>query len=146
MMENKPGTVDELTRLYKDTIVKNAVSPVGFEVEIEATHSAEIYNPLCGDRIEMQLRVLDGHIEDIAFRGEACAICMASASIMCESHSDCSTEQFQSAAQWFQLALGGEEADESHPALKPLLGVRAYPSRVKCALLPWEAAEKALME
>jgi len=143
-MDNQPGTVDELTTLYRDTIVKHAVSPTGFEVDIDATHSNEVFNPLCGDRIEMLLRIVGENIESIAFRGEACAICMASASLLCENLAGTQVAEFDAAHAWLAGSFTAETSGPDRETLKPLLGVKAFPSRVKCALLPWEAAEKAI--
>jgi nitrogen fixation NifU-like protein len=141
---NQPGTVDQLTALYRQTIVEHAVRPVGFQAEIEPTHRHELYNPLCGDRIEVQLRIAGDDIEAMAFRGEACAICMASASLMCAHQAGRPTRDFQTAHRWLEEALKGGGENSQFEALMPLLGVRAYPSRVRCALLPWEAATQAL--
>lgn len=143
-MDNQPGTVDELTELYRDTIVKHAVAPVGFKADIDATHNAEVFNPLCGDRIEILLRIAGESIEDIAFRGEACAICMASASLLCENQANASVAEFAATHTWLEESLANDNPESENDALRPLLGVRAYPSRVKCALLPWEAVEKAI--
>ncbi len=74
---------DDLARLYRDVIRNHAAEPTGYRNKIEATHRHEEYNPLCGDRIEVQLRVAAGAIEAAAFDGEACAICLASASMLC---------------------------------------------------------------
>ncbi len=144
--DNVPGTIDELTALYRETIVEHAVRPVGYRAEIKATHSHELYNPLCGDRIEVKLRIDGGRIEALAFGGEACAICMASASLMCAHQAGHSVAQFEEAQAWLEAALKGQADEAQIDALLPLLGVRAYPSRVRCALLPWEAAIKAITE
>lgn len=142
----QPGTVDELTTLYRETIVRHAVEPVGFEANIEPTHSKELYNPLCGDRIEVLLQIEDNEIEALAFRGEACAICMASASLLCQLEAGRSVEEFATDREWLASALGGETGDADIEPLLPLIGVRAYPSRVKCAMLPWDAAVDAVGE
>lgn len=141
---NQPGTVDELTSLYRETIVRHAVHPVGFEAGIEATHSAELFNPFCGDRIEVNLLVHGDAVEAMAFRGEACAICMASASIMCGHQAGRPAADLRATHAWLDRALNGQEEAPPIEDLLPLLGVRAYPSRVRCALLPWEAAIAAL--
>ena len=67
--DNRPGAVDELATLYRETILRHATEPVGFGTEIDATHQCEKYNPLCGDRIEMHLRIEDATIEAAAFTG-----------------------------------------------------------------------------
>ena len=124
-MENQPGTVDELTSLYRETIVKHAVSPVGFEAEIDATHQNEVFNPLCGDRIEVLLQLDTDEIEAIAFRGEACAICMASASLLCAHHSHIPLAELRATHLWLEKALAGQAENSERESLKPLLGVRA---------------------
>lgn len=132
--------MDELTTLYRDTIVKHAVEPVGFGQDIQPTHRKEVFNPLCGDRVEMLLRVEGVTVEAIAFSGEACAICLASASLMCQNLPACTISELEEMQQQMQNALEGADAAGIPNAFVPLLGVRAYPSRVRCALLPWEAA------
>ena len=141
---NRPGPVDELTALYRETIVHHAVHPVGFEADIHATHSRELYNPLCGDRIEIRLQISGQDVEQASFRGEACAICMASASLLCAHQAGQSVRDLEQAYAWLKASLEGRDPGAAREALLPLLGVRAYPSRVKCALLPWDAAHEAI--
>ena len=74
----------ELQALYREAIRRHAAQPVGLRKPIEATHAHECSNPLCGDRVEIRMKLVSGMIEDIAFDGEACTICMASASMLCE--------------------------------------------------------------
>jgi nitrogen fixation NifU-like protein len=141
---NQPGPVDELTALYRETIVQHAVHPVGFQAAIEATHRGELFNPLCGDRIEVLLRIEGETISEAAFLGEACAICMASASLLCEHQAGQPVVALEKAHEWLEAALNEDHDSPPQEPLVPLLGVRAYPSRVRCALLPWEAAASAL--
>ncbi len=92
----------------------------------------------------MALKLSAGMIEDIAFDGEACTICLASASLLCEIAPGRAVDHFRELHARLAAALNGRaELDASHP-LAPLLGVRPYPSRIRCATLPWEAAEKAM--
>jgi len=141
---NRPGAVEDLGRLYREAIRRHAASPVGYRQEIHPTHHYEEYNPLCGDRILMQLRLIDEKVEASAFDGEACAICMASASMLCEQLSGKPVDRLHRLHDMLHKALGGEEGLQDMEALKPLLGVRHYPSRIRCATLPWTAAVKAL--
>lgn len=186
-MIGHPEIGEDLTRLYRDTIRQHAAEPVGYRQSIEATHRHEQYNPLCGDRIEMRLRVAAGMIEAAAFDGEACTICLASASILCGLAPGRAVLEVRQLGEELQQALdtsvGAASAaiglDDSPmkesrlkplpqepllqeplpqvlpepdqpsmlPAeLQPLLGVRPYPSRVRCATLPWTAAAKALAD
>jgi len=139
-----PGAVNDLSRLYRETIMHHAHHPVGFRKAIQATHQNEQFNPLCGDRILVLLEVDGEVVKDAAFDGEACAICKASASILCEQAPGQPVEELAETQHWLATALEGEETSARHEALQPLLGVRRYPSRIRCALLPWEAMVKAL--
>ena len=73
----------ELAEFYRDTILRHSVQPVGFQAPIEATHENEQYNPLCGDRVTIKFQVREDEIEATAYDGAACAICLASASLVC---------------------------------------------------------------
>jgi nitrogen fixation NifU-like protein len=159
---------DDLARLYRDAIRDHAAEPTGYRNKIEATHRHEEYNPLCGDRIEVQLRVAAGAIEAAAFDGEACAICLASASMLCGLAPGQMVEALLQLGEDLHRALdtsggaaGGAASaamgskDKEHESrmnpllreeLRPLLGVRPYPSRVRCATLPWTAAARALSD
>lgn len=183
-----PQNRDSLTALYRDVIRRHAAEPTGYRQAIEATHAHEIYNALCGDRIEVRLRLDGGSVQAAAFDGEACAICLASASLLCGLAPGETVVKFRQMAAALAEALGrcpvgadssaigsaqtphGEDSlppsrmnplpqpddtklreDSPHScdtdlpeALHPLLGVRPYPSRVRCATLPWEAAMAAV--
>ena len=135
---------DTLAQLYREVILANAAKPHGYGVEIEATHHAAGNNPLCGDEVEIFLRVEDGRVVEAAFGGESCAICMASGSLLCRHLPGQPIDAIEQVPAQFKIAIeaGGDEGVESY--MKPMLGVRAYPSRVNCALLPWDTAKAAL--
>jgi len=165
-MSAGPDPATDLAQLYREAVKRHAAEPVGYRAPIEATHRYEMYNALCGDRIEISLRVTGGQVEAAAFEGEACAICRASASMLCSLAPTRPVAWLRSSSDLLQEALKGsdlnreqgsllrsreadsdqsEDANTALPdALKPLLGVRGYPSRRRCATLPWEAALKAL--
>ena len=134
----------ELQALYREAIRRHAAQPVGFRKPIAATHAHECSNPLCGDRIEMSLKLSSGMIEDIAFDGEACTICMASASMLCEQATGQPADRLRSLEESLRAALHGQASLAENDPRAPLLGVRPYPSRIRCATLPWEAAVKAV--
>jgi nitrogen fixation NifU-like protein len=136
--------VSDLASLYRDTIRQHAADPVGFGRKIEATHRKEVYNPLCGDRIEMQLRIVKDDVENAAFSGEACAICMASASLLCSATPGKPVAYLEELHDRLHAALENGTGLDGADELKPLLGVRPYPSRIRCATLPWTAALGAL--
>lgn len=135
----------DLSGLYLDAVKRHAADPVGFRQEIGATHQHEEYNPLCGDRILMQLRIDAGRIEAAAFDGEACAICLASSSLLCEHVPGLPVEDLLDRHQQLSDALESGKGAAGMGELAPLLGVRPYPSRIQCATLPWKAAARAIV-
>jgi nitrogen fixation NifU-like protein len=133
-----------LANLYREAVVNHAVQPVGYRQDIAATHRCELYNPLCGDKVEMQFRLEGELIEAAAFDGESCAICMASASMLCEAAPGLSGAGVNDQHQLLIAALKDKQSNPGLESLQALLAVRRYPARIRCALLPWEAAVKAL--
>ena len=143
MVSNENGETD-LTRLYRDVILTHSSSPVGYQLEIEPTHSNEQYNPQCGDRICLHFRVENDEIQAVAFDGAACAICMASASLLCSAAEGLKTQELLSRKQQLETALNTGVATNIDESLDALMAVKRFPSRIKCALLPWEAADAAM--
>jgi len=133
-----------LANLYRDAVINHAVEPVGYRLDITPSHRCELYNPLCGDKVEVQFRLADELIEAAAFDGEACAICMASASMLCEAAPGKSPAEMRTESDLLIAALKDKQSKPGLDSLQALLAVRRYPARVRCALLPWEAAMKAL--
>lgn len=136
--------MNTLKQLYRETIRQHAAAPVGFRKSIQPSHHHEGLNPQCGDRIEIFLKISAGMIEDIAFEGEACTICMASASLMCEHLTGQTIEALGERKQALESALRERQEPADIGSLSPLLGVRPYPSRIQCATLPWNTADRAL--
>lgn len=134
-----------LQELYQEIILDHGRHPRNFGPLPESTHSAAGYNPLCGDRVHLYMKVQEDQIQDIAFEGAGCAICMASASLMTERLRG---EPAQTALATFtemQATLTGErDTSDDLGDLACLAGVRQFPSRIKCALLPWHALREAL--
>jgi nitrogen fixation NifU-like protein len=126
--------------------MQHASNPVGYRADIQPTHRHEAYNPQCGDRIEVCLRLAGGVIEQAAFNGEACQICMASASMLCESAPGTPAHRLRRRTESLEQALGRNSEQPLEPELAALEGVRPYPSRVQCATLPWLAAVRAMGE
>ncbi|MDD5036432.1 MAG: SUF system NifU family Fe-S cluster assembly protein [Methylococcaceae bacterium] len=138
---------DEIRDLYQEVVFDHNRNPRNFRVMEDATRKIDGFNPLCGDRITLYIKVNDGIIEDVSFQGSGCAISTASASLMTEIVRGQSEEQ---AHEWFELfhriTTGQDEraSFEELGKLAVLAGVRAYPARVKCATLPWHSLEAAL--
>ena len=138
--------MSDLRDLYQEVILDHNKRPRNFRAVEPRSHTADGYNPLCGDRVCVQLRVRDGVIEDVGFQGEGCAISTASASIMTESIKGRSVEEAQQLFERFHELVTGEESalDPELGKLAVLAGVRDYPTRVKCATLAWHTLHAAM--
>jgi nitrogen fixation protein NifU and related proteins len=136
-----------LQELYQEMILDHNRRPRNFRV-IEGGRKSEGYNPLCGDRLTVYLRVEDGRIQDASFQGSGCAISKASASLMTDSVKGKTLEEAEALFQRFhEMVTGGDresqEGDRDLGKLSVLEGVRQFPIRVKCATLPWHALRAA---
>ena len=102
-------------------------------------------NPLCGDRLVVYIKEVNGIIDAVSFEGEGCAISMASASLMTQALAGKTREQAQDIFDKFHAMLTKDEPiDKEHLGkLCALSGVKEYPIRVKCATLPWYALNAA---
>ncbi|MFO7857838.1 MAG: SUF system NifU family Fe-S cluster assembly protein [Ectothiorhodospiraceae bacterium] len=134
---------DELFRLYQGVVLDHNRSPRNYRVLDRASHQGHGYNPLCGDRIDLMLEVVDGRIEHVAFQGDSCAIATASASLLTEVIKGRRVSDAAELIESFRQALDGDTASLPEQ-LEPLLAVRSFPSRIKCAQLPWASLETAL--
>jgi nitrogen fixation NifU-like protein len=140
---------EELRDLYRELILDHARSPRHFGKLDEATHHASGINPLCGDKLEVYLRIdPQGRIDDASFAGTGCAISVASASLLTESVSGLTKDEALARFSTVVDALTGREKKDQADLgkLAALLGVREFPSRVKCATLSWHALNAAINE
>ncbi|HZM05525.1 MAG TPA: SUF system NifU family Fe-S cluster assembly protein [Candidatus Saccharimonadales bacterium] len=131
---------DELSELYQEVILHHSRKPRNFHVLPEANHSAEGKNPLCGDHFTVFLRLEEGVIRDISFQGAGCAISTASASLMTDYLKGKTVAEAQKLFdQYQQMVTTGPTDEEALGKLCAFTGVRRFPMRVKCAVLPWHA-------
>ncbi len=136
----------ELNDLYRDVILDHNRRPRNFGGLEAADASVEGFNPMCGDRLTVRLKLDDDKISDIRFEGQGCAISTASASLMTEAVKGRSRAE---ALRLFERVHQLLTDDAAPPAdelgkLAALSGVRAYPARVKCASLCWHTLATAL--
>lgn len=138
-------TDSDVAALYRDIIIDHNRSPRNFR-ELEPPRAeAEGFNPLCGDRLTVYLHCDGNRIREVAFQGSGCAISVASASLMTEALKGKTIPQARALFERVHGVLtGATEGDEDLGKLEALAGVRAYPSRVKCATLAWHTAQNAL--
>ena len=140
----------ELRELYQQVILDHNRKPRNFRVLESANRTADGYNPLCGDQIRLYLNVEDGVIKDAAFQGKGCAISKASASMMTAGVIGKRGGEAQALFQRVHAMLTsdaashGDTTGEGVGKLAVFAGVREFPSRVKCAVLPWHTLRAAL--
>jgi nitrogen fixation protein NifU and related proteins len=115
--------------LYRDYILEHYRRPHNFGVLDNATATQEGANPLCGDRITLQLRVIDGQVAGVGFTGRGCAISQASASLLTD---EIKGKELQKAASM------------TPNDVLDLLGIEISPARMKCALLSLETLQGAI--
>ncbi|HXZ95746.1 MAG TPA: SUF system NifU family Fe-S cluster assembly protein [Burkholderiales bacterium] len=138
----------DMKQLYQEVILDHNRKPRNFGTLDNPSHTAEGLNPLCGDHIFVSLRVRGNTVEDIAFRGEGCAICKASTSMMTTSVKGKTVDEAETKVQEFRDMATGKLDVKRQPnhlgRLAVFEGVKDLPSRVKCAILPWHTLHAAL--
>jgi nitrogen fixation NifU-like protein len=138
---------DAMRDLYQDTILEHNKRPRNFRPIADATAKQEGFNPLCGDRLTLFLKVKDGRIEDVAFQGNGCAISTSSASLMTEAVKGKPTAEADKLFDGFRRLVtreGPAPGKDEVGKLAVFSGVGEFPARVKCATLCWHTLEAAL--
>jgi nitrogen fixation NifU-like protein len=139
----------ELRELYQEVILDHGKRPRNFGELAGANRRAEGYNPLCGDRETVFVRLEDDLLKDVGFRGTGCAISTASASMMTEVLKGKTRAQAEALFERFHDLITGKNGSTEQGAtelgkLTVFSGVREFPVRVKCATLPWHTLRAAL--
>jgi nitrogen fixation NifU-like protein len=136
----------ELRDLYQDIILEHSKHPRNYRTLEAANHTAEGYNPLCGDHFTIYVDIGDGHIRDISFQGSGCAISKASASMMTQAVKGKRTDEAEKLFEKFHHVVTGRNSVELNDLgkLAAFAGVSEFPVRVKCATLAWHTLRAAL--
>lgn len=129
--------------LYREIILDHYRNPRRKRAVVPADRVVEANNPLCGDEIDLSLRLSGDTVSDIGFEGRGCSISQASASMLCDVVSGMRVADASALAEAFRSLMQGEAASADLGDLEALSGVRAYPVRVKCATLAWNALLEA---
>ena len=139
---------DSLRELYQEVILDHSKHPRHFGPLPDATNTAEGHNPLCGDRVKINLIVdANDRIADIKFEGRGCAISQASASLMTDMLMGRTLAEAEKLMGGFLHLVKGEDTEltgEDRERLDVMAGVSAFPMRVKCATLAWHTFKSAL--
>ncbi|MDT8405718.1 MAG: SUF system NifU family Fe-S cluster assembly protein [Methylococcales bacterium] len=140
---------EDLRDLYQEVIFDHNRNPRNFRVMDDADRKVEGFNPLCGDRLTLFLKMNGDTIEDASFQGSGCAISTASVSLMTEIIKGKSATEADDLFKVFHKMT----TDQNDPVnleavgkLAVLAGVREYPARVKCATLAWHTLDAALKD
>lgn len=138
--------MSDLSDLYQEVILDHNKRPRNFRAIDRPSHTAEGYNPLCGDRLHLFVRVEDDMIADVGFQGSGCAISKASASLMTDAVKGRTVAEARALFDRFHrmVTTPPDAAVEDMGKLSVLSGVREFPVRVKCASLAWHTLKAAL--
>jgi nitrogen fixation NifU-like protein len=144
-------TDNALRELYQEVILDHSRHPRHFGALEGASHKAEGYNPLCGDRVTVYLNLgEDGRVADIKFEGKGCAISQASASMMTDMLKGRTADEADRLMQGFLHLVKGEDAsglsEDDRETLDVMAGISEFPMRVKCATLAWHTYKNAVEE
>jgi nitrogen fixation NifU-like protein len=138
--------IPEIEELYQEVILDHSRRPRNFGELPDAAVLVHGDNPACGDEIHLAVRFdSNGGLEEIKFTGHGCAISQASASLMTMKLKGKSRVEVTEMVRAFHdlVTNNSDKAPKSLGDLLVLKGVRRFPQRVKCAMLPWRAVEQA---
>ena len=141
----------DLRGLYQEVILDHSKKPRNYRVMEGADHQAEGYNPLCGDRVTLYVKLENGRITDLSFQGSGCAISTSSASLLTETLKGKTLDEADEMFEKFHALVtgeveGGQAGDTSLGKLAVFSGVAEFPLRVKCATLAWHTLRSALKD
>jgi nitrogen fixation NifU-like protein len=138
--------MSDLSDLYQEVILDHNKRPRNFHALEQPSHTAEGYNPLCGDRLNVFVKVEDNVITDVGFIGSGCAISKASASLMTDAVKGRTVDEARALFERFHrmVTTPPDTGVEDMGKLSVLAGVREFPVRVKCASLAWHTLKAAL--
>jgi nitrogen fixation protein NifU and related proteins len=140
--------MSDLTDLYQEVILDHNRRPRNWGALPDATQNADGFNPLCGDRLTLHLKIEGDRITAVAFEGSGCAISKASASLMTDAVKGRTIREaldlFDRVHVMLTTPIGTPVDDSQVGKLAVLSGVREFPARVKCASLAWHTLKSAI--
>ncbi len=137
--------MSDLRDLYQQVILDHNRKPRNFHAMPDADREAEGFNPLCGDKVRIYVRLEGDRIADLSFQGEGCAISTASASLMTQALKGKTVHEAEEAFEAFRtMVTEGSANPEKLGKLAVFGGVCEFPLRVKCATLAWHTLHAAL--
>ena len=137
----------KLSALYQELILDHYRRPRNKGTLPSPTASASLRNPLCGDEVDVHVDLRDGRVADVRFGGRGCSISQASASMMTELVKGHTADEVRALGQRFAEMIRGDESaakDQTLGQARARAGVARFPTRVRCALIAWEAMARAV--
>ncbi len=135
----------DVRELYQQVILDHSRRPRNFRALDGTAHTADGYNPLCGDKVTVYVSLVGDRVQDVSFQGAGCAISTASASVMTEVVKGKSRAEVEELFQRFHaLVTGAAQPAETLGKLAVFGGVSEFPTRVKCAVLAWHTLRAAV--
>jgi nitrogen fixation protein NifU and related proteins len=140
--------MSELTDLYQEVILDHNRRPRNFRAMGEANRKQEGFNPLCGDRLTVYVKLDGDRIDDVSFEGSGCAISKASASLMTEALKGKTVDEARALFDRFHdmVTSSSDIPPPDLGKLSVLSGVREFPTRIKCASLAWHTLKAAVSD
>ena len=138
--------IEQLDELYREVILEHFKSPTHTGELPDAQVKSEGVNPLCGDEVAFHLKLVDGRIAQVRFRGKGCAIAQAASSMFAEQLEGKTLSQVTGLIAAMKALMQGQVPDPGVELgdLEALAGVHKFPVRVKCAALSWNVVEQGL--
>jgi nitrogen fixation NifU-like protein len=147
-MGTQPFDFSDIDDLYREIILDHYRSPRNQEKLAESDLEAEGINPFCGDEVVLQIKLVDGLVNAVSFKGTGCSISQASASILTDAIKGKTLDEAEALYFRFRDMMYGKSTSEDEVEqwgeVEALAGVKNFPIRVKCALLAWATLEDAI--
>jgi len=134
----------QLDDLYRRVIMDHYKNPRNRGTLEDDAVTVQLNNPTCGDKISLQMRVVDNIVKDAKFTGEGCSISLSSASMMTDAIKGKSLDQALEMAEQFSNLMQGKDVRFEYDDIEALSGVSKFPARIKCATLAWNALRKGI--
>ena len=140
--------LNRLNDLYREAILDHRRNPRNHERLNAPDIEGDAINPFCGDEIHLQIALEEGRVADVGLQGEGCSINLAAGSMLTEAIQGKALDEVDALVGLFRSMMrgdaGAEAALRSEGDLSNLAGVRDYPVRIKCALLPLSALTQGI--
>ena len=134
---------ERASAIYQAVILNHNRSPKGYGVVPLATHAADGFNPICGDKVNVSAIIVKDKFVNLGFTAQSCALCRASASVMVEALADSTLSRAEEFVSQFENMIRGKGVVIKGDAAA-FEAMRDYPARAKCVLLPWRTLTEAL--